>query len=102
MQNDESHIIPKHLDDPPMYLLWDADEAWTFLGPVFMVLALAPSFINIVLGGVMGFFAMHTLARIKAAGGKQLIRHALYWYTPTEAWFKFARTPTSDVREFIG
>jgi len=99
---DESHIIPKHLDDPPMYLMWDADEAWAFLGPVMMVVAFSPSLVNFLLGGVMGFFAMRTLGRIKSAGGKQLIRHALYWYTPTDAWFKFVRTPPSDIREFSG
>ncbi|WP_127476676.1 type IV conjugative transfer system protein TraL [Sulfurivermis fontis] len=102
MGEEESHVIPKHLDDPPMYLMWDADEAWAFLGPLFVVLAFTPSLVNLILGGVLGFFSMRTLARIKATGGKQLIKHALYWYTPTEAWFKFRRTPPSDVREFVG
>ncbi|MDY0038556.1 MAG: type IV conjugative transfer system protein TraL [Zoogloea oleivorans] len=100
--SEESHIIPKHLDDPPMYLMWDADEAYAFLGPVFLVVAFSPSLMNFLLGGILGFFSMRTLARIKSAGGKQLIRHALYWYTPTDAWFKFRRTPSSDVREFVG
>ncbi len=100
--SEESHIIPKHLDDPPMYLMWDADEAYAFLGPVFLVVAFSPSLMNFLLGGILGFFSMRTLARIKSAGGKQLHQHALYWYTPTDAWFKFRRTPSSDVREFVG
>jgi len=99
--SEENHIIPRHLDDPPMYLLWDADEAWAFLGPVFLVVAFSPSLVNFLLGGALGFFAMRTLARIKVAGGRQLIKHAFYWYTPTDAWFKFKRTPPSHLREFV-
>jgi type IV conjugative transfer system protein TraL len=100
--SEESHIIPKHLDDPPMYLMWDADEAYAFLGPVFVVVTLSPSLVNFLIGGVLGYFTSRTLASIKYAGGKQLIKHALYWYTPTDACFKFKRTPNSDVREFAG
>lgn len=100
--SDESNTIPKHLDDPAMYFMWDADEAAAFIGPVVIVMAFAPSLFHLALGGALGAATMHTLARIKSSGGKQLIKHALYWYTPTEAWFRFRRTPPSDVREFIG
>jgi type IV conjugative transfer system protein TraL len=100
--SEESHTIPKHLDDPPMYLMWDADEAYAFLGPVFIVVALSPSLMNFLIGGILGYFTSHALARIKSAGGRQLIKHALYWYTPTDAWFKFRRTPGSDIRELVG
>jgi conjugal transfer pilus assembly protein TraL len=100
--NDESHIIPKHLDDPPMYFLWDADEAAAFVVPMVVSLAFSPSLLNLLLGGGVGFFSMRFLGRIKSAGGKQLIKHAIYWFVPTKAWFNFKRTPSSDVREFIG
>jgi hypothetical protein len=49
--SEENHIIPKHLDDPPMYLMWDADEAYAFLGPVFVVVTLSPSLVNFLIGG---------------------------------------------------
>jgi type IV conjugative transfer system protein TraL len=98
----DNHIIPKHLDDPAMYLMFDADEAYAFLAPVAVVLAFSRTALSFATAACLGYFAMRTLARIKATGGKQLIQHALYWYLPTEAWFKFVRTPSSDIREFIG
>ncbi|MDH5181919.1 MAG: type IV conjugative transfer system protein TraL, partial [Gammaproteobacteria bacterium] len=71
------YMIPRHLDDPPMVFMWEADEAGTF---IFLMLfgALFQQFIP---GIVLGFFASRSLARIKQAGGRGLILRFLYWYT---------------------
>ncbi len=93
-----SYVVPKHLDDPPMYLIWDADEALAFLIP-FCVLLIYQAFI---VGLIIGVVCMRALGQLKAVGGTQLIRHGVYWYTPSDWWFKFTYTPPSHRREFIG
>jgi conjugal transfer pilus assembly protein TraL len=94
----ENYIIPRHLDDPPMFFMWDMDEALAFLVPFMFLLLYGMVFVGVV----SGLLAMRFFGKIKAMGGKQLAKHILYWYTPAEAWFRLKRTPPSYIREFIG
>jgi conjugal transfer pilus assembly protein TraL len=94
----DNFVIPKHLDDPPMFLLWDSDEACAFLVPFIGCMMYRSFFIGL---GV-GLVCMHILGRVKAQGGKQLLKQALYWYTPSQWWFNCTVTPASHYREFIG
>ena len=90
------YAIPRHLDDPPMIFMWDADEAGTF---IFLILfgALVQQFIA---GIVLGIIATRTLARIKQAGGRGLILRFLYWYTRSDLWIKCRAA--SYLREMSG
>ena len=47
----ERYMIPRHLDDPPMIFMWDADEAGTF---IFLML-FGALFQQFIAGIVLGF-----------------------------------------------
>lgn len=93
-----SYVVPKHLDDPPMYLIWDADEALAFLIPFCIFLI----YQALIIGTLVGLVGMRSVGQLKSIGGTQLIKHCIYWYTPSEWWFPFKYTPKSYCREFIG
>jgi len=90
------YMIPRHLDDPPMVFMWEADEAGTFI----FLMMFGALFQQFLIGLVLGFFSARTLARIKQAGGRGLILRFLYWYTRSDLWVK-CRAP-SFVREYAG
>ena len=92
----ERYMIPRHLDDPPMVFMWDADEAGTFI----FLMMFGAFFHQFIAGLVLGFLAARALARIKQAGGRGLILRFLYWYTRSDLWIK-SRAP-SFVREYTG
>ena len=94
---DEAHfLIPCRLDDPPQFFLWDADEAVLV---IFFVL-LGALLGLIVLGAVIGLLLARGFTRVKAEGGRGIIPRFLYWYTPSQWWFR-SRAP-SHVREYLG
>ena len=99
----ENYMIPRRLDDPPMFLLWEMDEAIAFVMPVLGALALSSSLLMVFVGALLGFLAMQAVARIKANGGKQLFFQSLYWYLPPDTVTKkMKRIPPSAIREYIG
>lgn len=89
-------MIPRHLDDPPMVFMWDADEAGTFM---FLTL-FGALFQQFIAGVILGVLTARALARIKQAGGRGLILRFLYWYIRSDLWIK-CRAP-SFVREYAG
>ncbi len=94
---DEAHfLIPRRLDDPPQFFLWDADEAVLV---IFFVL-LGALLGLIVPGAVIGLLLARGFTRVKAEGGRGIIPRFLYWYTPSQWWFR-SRAP-SHVREYLG
>ena len=94
---DDAHfLIPRHLDDPPQFFLWDADEAMLV---VFFVL-LGALLGLIIPGALIGFLLGRGFARVKAEGGRGVIPRVLYWYTPSQWWLR-SRAP-SHVREYLG
>ncbi len=100
---EENYRIPVHLDAPPMFLLWEADEAWSFFIPLLAAFSMSSSpILALVGGGTVGFACMQAMAHIKANGGKQLFRQATYWFLPSHMIYKFRRTPESHIREYIG
>jgi len=92
----ERYMIPRHLDDPPMVFMWDADEAGTFM---FLML-FGALFQQFIAGVILGLLTSRALARIKQAGGRGLILRFLYWYTRSDLWIK-CRAP-SFMREYAG
>ena len=95
---DERFFIPRTLDDPPLFFLWNFDEA---------VVVIACAIIGSLVGKAMilpglgaGMLGARFLARVKAEGGRGLLVRAAYWYTPSDWWFPTA-TP-SHQREYIG
>jgi len=67
---DASHfLIPRRLDDPPQFFLWDADEAVLV---IFFVL-LGALLGLIIPGAVIGWLLARGFIRIKAQGGRGII-----------------------------
>lgn len=88
--------IPRTLDDPPLFFMWDFDTAGIWI-------------VCLVLGGVMQMFILGLVcavvlgrgyARLKDEGGKGLIVKIIYWFAPTEQ--VFGSKYSSHIREYIG
>jgi len=96
---EERFYIPRTLDDPPMFLLWHFDTAAVFLVCVilFSILGSGTMF---VLGCVSGMGLSRAYSELKQEGGRGLLIRVLYWYTPSEWWFR--SSAPSHVREYIG
>ena len=95
---DERFMIPRTLDDPPLFFLWAFDEAMVVVvGTVFGAL-MGKAMILAGLG--VGIWGARSFGKLKVEGGRGLLIRALYWHTPSEWWFASA-TP-SYVREFVG
>jgi conjugal transfer pilus assembly protein TraL len=95
---DERFAIPRTLDDPPLFFLWNFDEAavvilWGMLCGLLSGKLFIP-------GIVIGVLCARQFARVKTEGGRGLLVRALYWYTPSDWWFPTV-TP-SHVREYLG
>ncbi|HHC71853.1 MAG TPA: type IV conjugative transfer system protein TraL [Thiotrichales bacterium] len=100
---EENYRIPLYLDAPPMFLLWEADEAYAFFIPLLAAFSMSSNpFLALAAGGGVGLACMQAMAHVKANGGKQLFRQAAYWFLPSHHIYRFRRTPESHVREFIG
>jgi len=93
--NNQKFYIPKHLDDPPRFLLWTMDEAIILLAP-FMLGIL---FSHILIGIVIGLCMLFAIKKLKGIEGQNILFNMVYWYLPI---YHLKRTPPSCVREFIG
>lgn len=90
-------MIPRHLDDPPMVFMWDADEAGIF---IFTDAVRCP--VSAIHRGNRPGVSRGTGTGPDQTGrgGRGLILRFLYWYTRSDTWIK-CRAP-SFVREYAG
>ncbi|MFK5948041.1 MAG: type IV conjugative transfer system protein TraL [Methylococcales bacterium] len=88
--------IPRNLEAPSMFFLWEADSAllvgfWIFMGAMLNMF-------------VLGLFLAVVFSRgyeyLKEEGGKGLIMKLVYWYSPSELWV--SRRFPSCQRIYIG
>lgn len=92
----ERYLIPRRLDDPPQLYFWDADEVVIILFFAFLSLMLG----HPIVGVAIGLLVRRAFVRVKVDGGKGIIQRFLYWYTPSQWWFK--GRAASHRREYIG
>lgn len=93
--DDKEYWMPKNLDAPPLFFVWEADTAvlwifWVFMGAMLNMFVLGLAFAVIFSKGY---------SYLKEEGGKGLIMKLLYWYTPSDMWVDKA---PSHIREYIG
>ncbi len=89
------HLIPRRLDAPPRFLLWDFDTvAILFAGLGFGIIAN-----TFLLGGISSVCLVWAWTRMKAGRHPGYGFHLLYWHTPIQP---FKRTPISARRNFVG
>jgi len=92
---DEKYYIPKHLDDPPRFLLWTMDEAIVLMAPFMLGII----FSHVLLALMVGASLLLGMKKIKGNEGPNFLFNVMYWYLPLR---HFKRTPPSFIREFVG
>ena len=90
----ERFLIPRYLDAPPMFLIWEADTI--AVAASFLCLGILVA--QFALFGAIGLVMARLYSRMKSSGGRGVLVHLLYWYTPL---LGSARMP-SHVRQFVG
>lgn len=95
MSRYDPSFVPRKLDAPAKFLLWDFDQ----------VAAAAAGFgigiiVNsLMIGALASVVCMWAYVRLKAGRHPRYGLHCLYWHTPFKT---FKRTPPSNRRRFIG
>lgn len=96
MQVNESHVhVPRNLNAPPMFFIWEADIAMLWLTCIILgaTMGMAP------LGIMMAEISRRIYSKLKNEGGRGLMMRLLYWYTPLNL---SQMGLNSEYREFYG
>ena len=88
-------LIPRRVDDPMRFFLWDADVAILCVCGLALGIVMEIPFI----GSVSGFAAAWAYGRFKGGATRGFAMHALYWHVGMPLG---SRTPPSRKRHFIG
>lgn len=96
MDDENDYVIPRTLDAPKLFFLWDFDVACLIIFWVIIGVLLEMFFVGVILA----YFSMRGYAILKDEGGAGLIMKLLYWYTPSSLW-GFKRYQ-SYIREYTG
>jgi len=91
-----NYTIPRTLDAPKMFFLWELDTAFIF---IFWII-LGALMQTIIIGLILGFFVTRAYSQLKAEGGRGLILRFLYWYTPSDLWL--TKQYPSHIKEYYG
>jgi len=92
-----NYRIPKHLDDPPMFLMFEADTAG-----IFLIFLLGGFMLHSPIPVLLGFVLARMYARLKQDGGRGVLAQSLYWYTPSTSNPNGKIKIQSCNREYIG
>ena len=77
----ENYTIPKLLDAPNMALWFEVDTAMIGMSGLFTV-AFVENPLHIVGAVVLSITLARYYARVKASGGRGMIKQIIYWYLP--------------------
>ncbi|WP_299945712.1 type IV conjugative transfer system protein TraL [uncultured Microbulbifer sp.] len=89
--------IPRTLDAPKMFLLWELDVAMLFL--IIVILFAAMGAKGFLFGIGVAIVISRGFLRLKVEGGKGLLKRVLYWFAPSE-WA--SQKLQSHIRERVG
>lgn len=98
MSGKEEGYIPKTLDMPERWLIWDMDQfviALLFVGFGATTGLLFP---GILAGAALAW----QYGRFKSGKHPKFLVHAMYWWLPSKLVVKTKSLPSSDIRHFIG
>jgi len=73
--SEEALALPRHVDEPPIMLLWTSDEIGTFFFLFIMGFMVEQIFIAII----CGYFAVKTMRRFKNTRPNGYMVHMMYW-----------------------
>ena len=91
----DDYWIPRQLDAPHLFFLWEADSA--VLCIITMLLCLLYG--SFVFGLVVTLLLLRGYRKLKEEGGRGLMVRLLYWYTPSQ-WI--SKDAPSCIREYYG
>ncbi len=92
----EATKIPRRLDDPLKFLLWDADV----VGILFFAMGIGIITGFVVSMLIIGIGLTYGWSKFKSGKHKWFMLHGIYWILGMDLGAK--RTPKSHVREFLG
>lgn len=93
----DNYRIPRHLDAPPMFLMWEADTAG-----IFLICLMASFMVESFIPAVAGILLARGYARLKQDGSRGVLVHLLFWYTPSSTSINGKKRIHSHIREYIG
>ncbi|MCB9063245.1 MAG: type IV conjugative transfer system protein TraL [Halobacteriovoraceae bacterium] len=96
MDNNESFYIPRNLDAPPLFFIWEADTALLYLTIIILSLAMNMFVMGLLLAIVVG----RGYSKLKEQEGNGLFIKMIYWFTPSKIISK--NYLPSHIREYIG
>ena len=88
-------LIPRRVDDPLRFFLWDADVALLFIVFVGIGMIMDAPLLSFAVGGACSW----GYSKVKGGAKRGFGIHALYWYVGLSLG---KRTPSSSQRHFVG
>lgn len=73
--SEEALALPRHVDEPPIMLMWTADEVGSF----FFIFIVGFMIEQIILSLVLSYFVVKTVRRFKNIKPNGFLIHMLYW-----------------------
>lgn len=93
----EDYWIPRTLDAPALFFIWEADLAVIFI--VWSILGAIMGGLGLIFGVLIGSICARGYAKLKEEGGKGLILKILFWFVPS-GWA--SKDNPSHIREHVG
>lgn len=98
MNEPDLGYIPKHLDTPEKFLIWNYDQ----LGVFMFGFLIGNQFADVIQGIIVGLLLAYVYTKLVKQGiHPQFYKHLLYWVLPREYSAKLKKTPPTDMRRFI-
>ena len=94
----ENYTIPKLLDAPNMALWFEVDTAMIGMSGLFTV-GFLQNPLHIVGAFVLSIILARYYARMKASGGRGMIKQIIYWYLPGN---QKSQPINPNIREYRG
>lgn len=73
--SEEALALPRHVDEPPVMLMWTADEVGCF----FFIFIMGFMLEQIILSLIISYFVVKTVRRFKNIKPNGFLIHMLYW-----------------------
>lgn len=96
--DNELGYIPKSLDSPEKFLIWELDQAVIAL----MLLVFGIMAGQLLPGLIVGCLAAWQYGRLKSGKHPRFALHLMYWWLPGKILVRTRVTPPSDIRYFLG
>lgn len=77
--SEEALVLPRHVDEPPIMLMWTSDEVGSF----FFIFIMGFMLEQIILSLVLAYFTVKMVRRFKNIKPNGYLVHMLYWFGVT-------------------